>query len=178
MNENEQNYDELHNEFPFEEEKNITGPFDDTQENRIGPTLAAELSSLASHFKWELLGLSVVYLALYLLNRCYLSAPIYKSTKRLDGKTVIVTGANTGIGKDTALDLAKRGARVILACRDLPKANKAADEIRRKSGNGNVVVELVDLASLQSVKQFAERILANEARIDILVNNAGKLNEQ
>ncbi len=78
-----------------------------------------------------------------------------------------------GIGKETALDLANRGARVILACRDLNKAINAADEIRKKTGNGNVFVELLDLSSFKSIRQFCAKINKQEERIDILLNNAG-----
>lgn len=85
----------------------------------------------------------------------------------------MVTGANTGIGKETALDFAKRGARVIIGCRDAEKANKARDEIIEASGNQNVVVKEVDFLSFKSVRKFAEEILATENRLDILVNNAG-----
>ena len=97
---------------------------------------------------------------------------------KLDGKTAIITGANTGIGKETALDLAKRGARVILACRDLGKAEAAAHEIRAESGNPNVAVEKLDLASLESVRQFAQHINKNEPFVHILVNNAGTFSKQ
>lgn len=67
------------------------------------------------------------------------------------------------------------GARVIMACRDMDRANKAAEEVRKRSGNGNVVVKQMDLASLQSVRHLAKDILATEERLDILINNAGKL---
>ncbi|XP_013888467.1 retinol dehydrogenase 12 [Austrofundulus limnaeus] len=92
---------------------------------------------------------------------------------RLDGKTVLVTGANTGIGKETCRDLAGRGARVVMACRDLRKAEQAAEEIRRSTGNGNVVIRHLDLASMFSVTQFAKDFLDSEDRLDILINNAG-----
>ncbi|KAK4017950.1 hypothetical protein OUZ56_000024 [Daphnia magna] len=95
------------------------------------------------------------------------------STKKLTGKTVIITGANTGIGKETAIDLAKRGARVILACRDPKKAAIAKDDIIRESGNKNVVIRQLDLASLKSVRKFAADILKSELRLDVLINNAG-----
>lgn len=88
-------------------------------------------------------------------------------------KTVIITGANTGIGKETALDLAKRGARVILACRNVQKAELAKGEIIKTSGNDNVIVRELDLASLASVRTFATGILESESRLDILINNAG-----
>ena len=95
------------------------------------------------------------------------------SKARLDGKTVIITGGNTGIGKETAIDLAGRGARVIIACRDAGRAEVALQEIIRKSGSTNVVYYNLDLASLESVRTFAQCILKEEARLDILINNAG-----
>lgn len=105
--------------------------------------------------------------------RRWLGGAICRSRTRLDGKTVMITGANTGIGKETALDMAGRGARVILACRDKARASQAADEIRQRSGNGNVVVKIMDLASLQSVRDLAKDIQETEERLDILINNAG-----
>ena len=89
------------------------------------------------------------------------------------GKTAIVTGANTGIGKETALDFAKRGARVILACRDEEKAKDAARDLVAETGSDKVVVRIVDLASFGSVRAFAKLINETEERLDILVNNAG-----
>ncbi|XP_066963656.1 retinol dehydrogenase 13-like isoform X1 [Macrobrachium rosenbergii] len=95
------------------------------------------------------------------------------SQRRLDGKTALVTGASAGIGKETALDLAKRGARVILACRNVEKAQHVADEIIKESGNSDVVVREVDTSDLSSVRHFANEILKTETHLDILVNNAG-----
>ena len=89
------------------------------------------------------------------------------------GKTAIVTGANTGIGKETALDFAKRGARVILACRDEEKAKDAARDIITETESDKVVIRIVDLASFESVRAFAKLINETEERLDILVNNAG-----
>ncbi|XP_041916789.1 retinol dehydrogenase 11-like isoform X2 [Alosa sapidissima] len=105
--------------------------------------------------------------------RRWMAGGVCCSKARLDGKTALITGANTGIGKETAVDLAGRGARVILACRDMGRANRAADEIRKRSGNGNVVVKQLDLASLQSARALAADVKASEERLDILINNAG-----
>lgn len=66
------------------------------------------------------------------------------------------------------------GARVILACRDMDRANKAAEEVKKRSGNVNVIVKKLDLASLQSVRHLAKDILVSEKRLDILINNAGR----
>lgn len=94
-------------------------------------------------------------------------------TVRLKGKTAIVTGANTGIGKFIALDFARRGARVILACRSEARGKAALKEIREKTGNSDVHLRLVDLSSMDSVKEFAKGILEEEKALHILVNNAG-----
>ncbi|KAI4462291.1 phosphatidylinositol-glycan biosynthesis class f protein-related [Holotrichia oblita] len=91
----------------------------------------------------------------------------------LVGKTAIITGANIGIGYYTALDFAKRGARVILACRNRDRAEDALRRIIKATNNKNVTYKLVDLKSLQSVRDFAADINKNEERVDILVNNAG-----
>ncbi|KAK9968549.1 hypothetical protein ABG768_002867 [Culter alburnus] len=99
--------------------------------------------------------------------------PKCKSTAKLHGKTVVVTGANTGIGKATALDLARRGARVILACRDESRAQAAVTHIQMETGNKEVLYMHLDLASLKSVRSFAENFLKKESRLDILINNAG-----
>ncbi|XP_030282780.1 retinol dehydrogenase 12-like [Sparus aurata] len=103
----------------------------------------------------------------------WMAGGVCRSRARLDGKTVLITGGNTGIGKETAVDLANRGARVILACRDMDRANRAAEEVRKRSGNGNVIVKKLDLASLQSVRELAKDVLASEERLDVLINNAG-----
>ncbi|KAE8601465.1 hypothetical protein XENTR_v10013678 [Xenopus tropicalis] len=88
------------------------------------------------------------------------------------GQTVIVTGANTGIGKETALELAKRGGRIIMACRDMGKCENAARDIRGKTLNHNVFARHLDLASSKSIKEFAKTIINEEERVDVLINNA------
>ncbi|XP_061843232.2 retinol dehydrogenase 14b [Nerophis lumbriciformis] len=91
------------------------------------------------------------------------------------GKTVIVTGANSGIGKALAGELLKLQARVIMACRDRERAAEAARDIQEQSGpgRGEVVVKELDLASLKSVRKFCQEIQEEETTIDVLVNNAG-----
>jgi NAD(P)-dependent dehydrogenase (short-subunit alcohol dehydrogenase family) len=88
----------------------------------------------------------------------------------LTGKTALVTGANTGIGKEAARVLASKGAHVILAVRDVAKGERAAEDMR---GGGKVSVRQLDLASLKSVRAFAEAFRAAEPRLDILIANAG-----
>ncbi|KAH3855036.1 retinol dehydrogenase 12-like [Dreissena polymorpha] len=110
--------------------------------------------------------------ALWALRR-YSQGGVCRSTVKLHNLTVLITGSNTGIGKETAKDLAGRGARVILACRDMKRANEAADDIKRSTGNSNVVVYKLDLSSLKSVRACAKEVLEKEDRLDILVNNAG-----
>ncbi|XP_049913141.1 retinol dehydrogenase 12-like [Epinephelus moara] len=97
----------------------------------------------------------------------------WSSAERLDDKTVVITGANTGIGKETAIDLAKRGAKVIMACRDMEKAQAAVKEVIENSGNENVVCMKLDLADSKSIREFAEAINKDEPKLNILINNAG-----
>ncbi|KAK9412649.1 dehydrogenase/reductase SDR family member 13-like [Crotalus adamanteus] len=101
------------------------------------------------------------------------AGPRCRNTVSLRGKTVLITGANTGIGKATAVDLARRGARVILACRDKARGESAVCDIRRESGNSEVILMILDLANLNSVQAFAQTFLKSEPRLDILINNAG-----
>ncbi|XP_067290585.1 retinol dehydrogenase 12, like [Pseudorasbora parva] len=97
----------------------------------------------------------------------------WTSNAKLVGKTVIITGANTGIGKETAIDLAKRGARIIMACRDLEKAEAALKEVKDSSGNQDVVISRLDLADSKSIREFAETVNKEEKQVNILINNAG-----
>ena len=91
----------------------------------------------------------------------------------LTGKTALVTGGASGIGKETARGLAARGASVVLLCRDARKGEAAAAEIAAGAATGRVSVELLDVAELSSVRHFARRL--SGARVDVLVNNAGVL---
>ncbi|XP_060950135.1 retinol dehydrogenase 12, like [Limanda limanda] len=104
--------------------------------------------------------------------RNYFRTP-WSSDVRLDDRTVVITGANTGIGKETAMDLAKRGAKVIIACRDMEKAEAAVKEVIEKSDNKNVRCMKLDLSDTKSIREFAEAINKEEPKLNILINNAG-----
>ncbi|XP_048376480.1 retinol dehydrogenase 11 isoform X2 [Stegostoma tigrinum] len=93
--------------------------------------------------------------------------------KRLDEQIILITGANTGIGKETARDLARRGAVIIMACRDTEKGEAAAKEITEETGNGYVVVKKLDLADTKSIREFAKQINEEYQHLNILINNAG-----
>ncbi|MBX7454745.1 SDR family NAD(P)-dependent oxidoreductase [Mycolicibacterium sp. 3033] len=88
-------------------------------------------------------------------------------------RVAVVTGANSGIGYEAALVLAGRGARVVLAVRDLNKGNQAADRIRRAHAGAQVEVQELDLTSLASVRAAAEALRAAYPAIDLLIDNAG-----
>ncbi|XP_072099113.1 dehydrogenase/reductase SDR family member 13-like isoform X2 [Mobula birostris] len=118
---------------------------------------------------------SAIAIALYvLIYYNFLKGVPWRSDTSLKGKTVIVTGATTSLGKATALDFACRGARVILACRSKERAESAIFDIRKKSGNNQVIYMHLDLASLKSVRAFAETFLRSEPQLHLLINNAGK----
>ncbi|XP_063824294.1 retinol dehydrogenase 11-like [Ostrinia nubilalis] len=121
-------------------------------------------------------------LALFIVNACILYflivffcklCGINKCSRHLVGKVVLVTGGNKGIGYEAAKDLAERGAKVILGCRNVDRGTTARDKIIKETENKEVYFKPLDLASFKSVKAFAEDILKNEKRLDILINNAG-----
>lgn len=89
------------------------------------------------------------------------------------GRVAIVTGANSGIGFETAKALAKKGATVVLACRNQAKGEAAANAIRSEKPAGSVQVMALDLSSLASVRAFAAEFSNNFDRLDLLINNAG-----
>lgn len=92
---------------------------------------------------------------------------------RQDGRVAVVTGANTGIGLETARILAHRGARVVLAVRNPDKGRRAAAQIIAGRPDALVTVQQLDLGSLKSVRAAADSLLAAHDRIDLLINNAG-----
>ncbi|XP_068955439.1 retinol dehydrogenase 14 isoform X2 [Petaurus breviceps papuanus] len=123
---------------------------------------------------------------LWLAARRYLRPAGRAAAGLMRGKTVIVTGANSGLGRATAAELLRREARVILACRDRGRAEQAAAELRQEQAleraraqappaaegcpAGELIVKELDLASLRSVRAFCQE---EEPRLDVLINNAG-----
>ncbi|HEU4329400.1 MAG TPA: oxidoreductase [Roseiflexaceae bacterium] len=89
------------------------------------------------------------------------------------GRLAVITGANSGIGYEAARELARKGARVILAVRSQDKGRAAADTIRRELPSASVEVQVLDLSDLASVRRFAEALLAREPALPLLINNAG-----
>lgn len=90
-----------------------------------------------------------------------------------EGRVVIVTGANSGIGFETTKALAAKGATVVMACRNAEKANAAADKIRQEVPGAKLEVMPLDLADLASVRAFTDTFKAKHDKLDLLVNNAG-----
>ena len=91
----------------------------------------------------------------------------------LSGKTIVVTGGNSGIGYEAALEFARKQAKVILACRDLGKAQTAAAQISASSPKADVDVMALDLSSLASIRTFADAFHSNHQALHVLCNNAG-----
>jgi NAD(P)-dependent dehydrogenase (short-subunit alcohol dehydrogenase family) len=91
----------------------------------------------------------------------------------LTGRVAIVTGANSGLGFETTKALAAHGATVVMACRDMSRCQAAAEEIGRSVGPERLEPEQLDLSDLESVREFAARLVGRYDSIDLLVNNAG-----
>jgi NAD(P)-dependent dehydrogenase (short-subunit alcohol dehydrogenase family) len=91
----------------------------------------------------------------------------------MTGKTCVVTGANSGIGKETALGLARMGARVALVCRNQQKGEAALADIQRQTGSSHLDLLIADMSSFGSVRALAAQIRQRYPRLDVLINNAG-----
>ena len=125
-----------------------------------------------------LLAVGVVLLLCYFIRK-FFAGGVCRSKARLDGKTIIITGSNAGIGFGAAKDFYGRGARVIMACRNMERAGKATTKIKDTYNNiagaitGEIVNYSLDISSMASIRKFVTTILEKEDNIDILVNNAG-----
>jgi NAD(P)-dependent dehydrogenase (short-subunit alcohol dehydrogenase family) len=97
------------------------------------------------------------------------------SYNRMDGKVVLVTGANSGIGRASALALARLGATVVMLCRSAERGEKALRRVREQSGNEDVHLLLADLSSRRDIFEGARDFKARFRRLDVLLNNAGIL---
>ena len=89
------------------------------------------------------------------------------------GKTILITGANSGIGYQAALELARHGARVLLGCRSQSKGQAALERLRAEVPGAQVELAVLDMASLASIRAFAAQFSASGGALDVLVNNAG-----
>jgi len=91
----------------------------------------------------------------------------------MTGRTCLVTGANSGIGKETALGLARMGAHVVIVCRNQQKGEAALADIRRETGSSRLDLLVADMSSFRSVRALADTIRQRYPRLDVLINNAG-----
>jgi retinol dehydrogenase-14 len=91
----------------------------------------------------------------------------------MTGKVCIVTGSNSGIGKETAIGLAQMGAHVVMVVRNMERGGKARAEIINKSGNNSIDLMDCDLSLMNSIRKFAEEFRGKYDRLDVLINNAG-----
>src|SRR5215469_4018316 len=94
-------------------------------------------------------------------------------TRTMQGKVCLITGANSGLGKATALGLASLGALVILVCRDKQRGEAAQAEIKAQSGSASIDLLLGELASQASIRQLAAEVKAHYPQLHVLINNAG-----
>lgn len=128
---------------------------------------------------WIEVYLTVVVISLFTLYVIYLrhanrSSVIYcRSQNKMDGKTVLITANASGIGLEAALNLAERGARVILACKEVQKAQETAAAVQTNSSSGGlIVVKKLDTSCMSSITNFANEFLKTEKRLDVLMLTA------
>jgi NAD(P)-dependent dehydrogenase (short-subunit alcohol dehydrogenase family) len=93
----------------------------------------------------------------------------------LKGKTILITGANSGIGKVTATELAKLGANIVMVCRNEEKAKAVQEDINALTGLNNIDLYIADMSSHSSIKKFADAFYKKHNSLDVLINNAGAI---
>ena len=118
-----------------------------------------------------LISILIAILIIFLIKK-WKKGGICTNKHDMSGKFIIITGASSGLGKESALDLIKNNARVIFACRSESKAKNAMKEIPNNLKK-NAEFLKIDLCSFKSIKEFADKIKSNYPKIDILMNNAG-----
>ncbi|EDW79840.2 uncharacterized protein Dwil_GK18888 [Drosophila willistoni] len=118
---------------------------------------------------------AIIAATIHLLRDYWQGGQFTKPTDET-GKVVIVTGANTGIGKETVRELAKRGATVYMACRNLEKCEEARREIVQETNNTNIYTRELDLSSFESIRKFVVGYKQEQDKLHILINNAGQMN--
>jgi len=91
----------------------------------------------------------------------------------VEGKLCVITGANSGIGKETALGLARNKSELVMVVRNQERGNKAREDIVAKSGNSSIDLMVCDLSSMEAVRRFVQEFKAKYDRLDVLINNAG-----
>jgi NAD(P)-dependent dehydrogenase (short-subunit alcohol dehydrogenase family) len=96
-------------------------------------------------------------------------------SNEMHGKICVVTGANSGIGRETARGLARMGAHVVMVCRNAEKGRAALEDIRRETGIGQIDLLIADLSAQQAVRDVAAQIKTSYPRLDVLVNNVGAM---
>ncbi|GAB0091559.1 retinol dehydrogenase 12 [Sergentomyia squamirostris] len=133
--------------------------------------LASEYSPLS--YERFLFGAIIASLGIFVYRRYIEGGQFKRDHVKMDGKVVIITGANTGIGKETAMDLARRNAKIYLACRDFDRCEVARKEIMEKTGNQQIFNRLLDLSNQKSVRDFVVKFSKDEKKLDVLINNAG-----
>jgi retinol dehydrogenase-12 len=123
-------------------------------------------------YYWIIIAVGILALLLILI-RCIANGPKTPLNPDMTGKIVIVTGSNTGIGKVTALELLRRGARVIFASRDEAKTRAVIDSIEDREIRKNASFIKLDVGSFDSIKNFVQEFKSKHESLDILINNAG-----
>lgn len=107
------------------------------------------------------------------LGKKFFEGGVYSGSPDLNGRTVIVTGGNTGLGKETCVRLAELGATVVIGSRSQARGDKAAEEVRTLAKSDKVSSMVLDLGSLKSINAFAAEFQSKHGTLDVLVNNAG-----